>query len=399
MVSETMSAATPTGVRRRPRNRRALIIEAAIVLFHRDGYHQVGMEDIAAAVDITGGALYRHFRGKQELLAEAMLTVIDEYVAIAEAAAPEGLDAVQRALTQRVIDSRDRGPLWQVHARDLSAEQQTQVRRRLRVLARRVAAAIRSERPELVQPDADLLAWATLAIVGSPSEHGATLPRPRFDDLICQTAAAVCGTPRLPHPDRPRPNRANQTREGLKPASRREILLVTAGKLFQDKGFEAVTMEAIGAAAGISGPAVYNHFASKGELLTAIVDRGRESLQLRLTQALSSADTPGQALEPVVRSYVTPALRSDTLTGLLYTELRHLPDQQRQAGRRAQRDYVDEWARLLPVPQAEGRIVVHAALGMINSLVRIPHLRSRPEFADEVVGLALDALRSVGTPD
>ena len=55
---------------------------------------------------------------------------------------------------------------------------------------------------------------------------------------------------------------------------------------------------------------------------------------------------------------------------------------------------MNEWVRLLPVGQAEGRVIVHAALGMVDSVTLIPHLTRRPGFADLLVGLVVDVLRS-----
>ncbi len=393
MVGEAVTAARAPAARTRPRNRKALIVDAAVVLFHRDGYHRVAMEDIASAVGITAGALYRHFSGKQDLLCAAVLAVIDDYLAVAGGAAPDGLDAVLRALAHRAVERRDRGPLWHRHARDLSSDQRARVRRRLRLLAGRLEAPLRAARPELTPSDADLLTWAVLAVLGSPTEHSVVLARPRMAELLVRVATAVSGTPRLPSPG-PAPVPAPRRPAAAAPASRREVLLVTAGQLFAESGFDAVTMEAIGAAAGISGPAVYNHFASKGELLLAVLDRGRETLRFGLSQALAGAGPPAAALEPVVRSYVRPALRPDGLPGLLFGEAHRLSEQQRHAARRVQRDYLDEWARLLPVGQVEGRVVVHAAVALINNLVLIPHLRARPAIEDEIVGLAVDALRA-----
>ncbi|GAB3900977.1 hypothetical protein GCM10027612_63580 [Microbispora bryophytorum subsp. camponoti] len=57
------------------RNRRAEILEAAAGLFAARGFHGVSIEDIGAAVGISGPALYRHFSGKEALLTEMLLDI------------------------------------------------------------------------------------------------------------------------------------------------------------------------------------------------------------------------------------------------------------------------------------------------------------------------------------
>ena len=51
---------------------RARIIEAARKLFNRHGYHDVTIEMVMAAADLTRGGFYKHFSGKEELFAEAV---------------------------------------------------------------------------------------------------------------------------------------------------------------------------------------------------------------------------------------------------------------------------------------------------------------------------------------
>ncbi|MBO2517374.1 MAG: TetR/AcrR family transcriptional regulator [Clostridiales bacterium] len=43
------------------------ILDAALDLFSRDGYEEVGIERIAAAVGIKGPSIYKHFRSKQDI--------------------------------------------------------------------------------------------------------------------------------------------------------------------------------------------------------------------------------------------------------------------------------------------------------------------------------------------
>jgi len=52
---------------------------------------------------------------------------------------------------------------------------------------------------------------------------------------------------------------------------RREMILDTAKRLFEDNGIEEVSMAAIAAETGVSTPTVFNYFGSRDELLLAII--------------------------------------------------------------------------------------------------------------------------------
>jgi AcrR family transcriptional regulator len=61
-------------------------------------------------------------------------------------------------------------------------------------------------------------------------------------------------------------------------AAREELLLDTAAAAFAERGSGAVPVEAIAAAAGINKAHVYEHFATKDELLAAVIVRERDRL-------------------------------------------------------------------------------------------------------------------------
>ena len=50
--------------------RRDRILEAAIMCFLENGYHQTGVRDIASRAGVSLGNLYNHFPGKHDVLAE-----------------------------------------------------------------------------------------------------------------------------------------------------------------------------------------------------------------------------------------------------------------------------------------------------------------------------------------
>jgi AcrR family transcriptional regulator len=45
------------------------ILDAAAALFYEKGFHGVGVDEIGQRVGISGPALYRHFKGKDQILA------------------------------------------------------------------------------------------------------------------------------------------------------------------------------------------------------------------------------------------------------------------------------------------------------------------------------------------
>ena len=56
------------------------IVSAAAPLFAREGYHEVGMRDIADVVGIRGASLYHHYQSKEDILFAICLRVTQEPV-------------------------------------------------------------------------------------------------------------------------------------------------------------------------------------------------------------------------------------------------------------------------------------------------------------------------------
>jgi AcrR family transcriptional regulator len=361
--------ATPEGTlehARRPRDRKAQIAAAAAEQFHEFGYHRVGIEDIAGAVGITGRAIYRHFATKQALLAHILLDAAD-----ALAAACDGrvtVPEVVEGLAAVIFDHRPGALLLQRETRYLAPEEQRQVQKRLDLVGAAVVRALLRFRPEISVDQARFLARCTLAVLASPSHHHVTLPRPVAESRLQAMARAVIRAPALPVDSAPPVERP------LQRASRREAILAVAVELFGLRGYGAVRMEDVGAAAGITGPSVYEHFDGKAELLMAALTRGAEWLQLGLADALAQGGDGREALERVVRSYVTFTLEHTAMMRVLLRETINLPDDERAALRRVQHEYIAEWVRLLAacrsdLSDAEAWFVTHAGLAVVNDTV------------------------------
>ncbi len=81
----------------------------------------------------------------------------------------------------------------------------------------------------------------------------------------------------------------------LGPERRRPLVLDAAYRLFLEHGFEGTSMDSIAAAAGVSKPVVYDCFASKDELFTAMLDREEERI---LEETRAALLTTGGSSDP-----------------------------------------------------------------------------------------------------
>src|SRR6187549_3256769 len=94
---------------------------------------------------------------------------------------------------------------------------------------------------------------------------------------------------------------------------RREQILATAAELFAARGFHGVSVADIGAACGISGPALYKHFASKDAVLAEMLVSISEQLLTVGRKRSAGAATPEAALAALVEWHVDFALRQRAL--------------------------------------------------------------------------------------
>ena len=178
-------------------------------------------------------------------------------------------------------------------------------------------------------------------------------------------------------------------------ADRRAALLDAAARLFADRGFERVTLEEIGGAAGISGPAVYRHFAGKQAVLAAILVDASEGLLSGGQAVVDREPDAAAALRELVAFHVAFAVANAPVIRVQDHDLDSLAVADQSQVRTLQREYVELWvallARLDPAAGvAELRARAHAGFGLMNST---PHT-GRGATPAILEAMALAALRA-----
>lgn len=183
---------------------------------------------------------------------------------------------------------------------------------------------------------------------------------------------------------------ATATERSLAKATRRTALLAAAARLFAERGYTGVSLEELGAAVGVSGPAVYRHFSSKQAVLGAVLVGASEQL-LEGGRAVAEAwsaripPDPAGCMRSLIRFQVRFALEHSEVIRVQDRDLSNLSDGDRKTVRSLQRRYVDLWVDVLTQLHPGGepgelRNRAHALFGLINST---PHtVRGRSGAAE-----------------
>lgn len=155
-------------------------------------------------------------------------------------------------------------------------------------------------------------------------------------------------------------------------ADRQASLLRAAARLFAERGFSGVSLEELGSAVGVSGPAVYRHFANKQALLGAILVGVSRRLLDGGRDVVAGGGDPRATLDALVRFHAEFAIADADVIRVQDRDLASLADPDRHQVRRLQREYVDVWMGVLgelhPSRSASDlRVRAHACFGLINS--------------------------------
>lgn len=367
----------------RPANRRALVLDGAEKLFHRHGYSNVSMKDVADEVAVGPSALYRHVQNKQDLLEAVIadaLTAVRQQLELAEQRRTDDLAAM---LADVMVERRAIGVLWHREARHLDDDARQNLRNQLRDINGRLADILRHDRADLTGPQAEFLGWAMLAVATSVSFHTLDVAPATLADLLRHTAATT-----IPALD--------STSDVATPPtwtySRREEILSAATRLFAAQGFAEVGLDSIGAEVGITGASIYNHFDNKAAILSAAVMRGNDLLNADMYRQLARSTSPRDALRRLARSYREFAFENIDSIHLLTSDIDQLTANDRHRARVAQHDYIDTWMQILRqsrpnVDDVEARMRVQAALNVVNDLATTTSTR---QWAN--AGTAVDAV-------
>jgi AcrR family transcriptional regulator len=171
--------------------------------------------------------------------------------------------------------------------------------------------------------------------------------------------------------DEEKPVEARRTR--MAPAERRAMILMAAAAMFRSHGYAGASIEAIAAAAGISGPGIYRYFNGKTEILLALLERAvAQAMAAVDAAAASDGQRSTDGLADVLAGH---ALSEGAIIALLQGTVADMDAADRERLERVREDALGRLANALRslrpdlgMSEAEGRMI--AVLAMIGQAER-----------------------------
>jgi AcrR family transcriptional regulator len=197
------------------------------------------------------------------------------------------------------------------------------------------------------------------------------------------------------------------TENGLRAAT-----LETTRTLLVRDGYENLSMRKIARQVGCSVSSIYEHFASKDQLVHALIDEGFQRWYEVVAEAAEAPGTPLRRLELHCREYVNFGLANPEFYEIMYLQHpRALGRFPRELFRRATRS-MDVLSRLVQetapgalAGPAEARIQAHVVWALLHGVVstilanRLESRIPRPEYIDSAIQFALGAVQRLEPAD
>jgi len=181
---------------------------------------------------------------------------------------------------------------------------------------------------------------------------------------------------------------------------RREHLLDVAATLILQKGIEAVTMEGVAAAAGVSKGLGYAYFDNSSTLLRALLEREVGKLNQRIVEAYKQAHDFESRLRATIHAWFDHVEEHGILMGRLLEATRN--DGPHVEATRAYNRFNEKWwadlaERELGVPNGRGQIATAIILsGLLGVVRRWTECRdSREELEEVFMRVAMGGMRNL----
>jgi AcrR family transcriptional regulator len=186
-------------------------------------------------------------------------------------------------------------------------------------------------------------------------------------------------------------------------AFKREQILLEAGELFYEHGYQRTTLEMVAKRLGVTKPFIYYHFKDKAEILAEISKRGISNGNDVMRQSLAGTGTASERLYEASKAIVRTVLHSQHYTAIFFREQKNYDPEMREQLETLHREFDELLSRLLEEGVARGefriadiRLCSLAIGGMVNWAYTWYRESGRLSVEELCEGMARLVLQMVG---
>lgn len=199
-----------------------------------------------------------------------------------------------------------------------------------------------------------------------------------------------------------RPTKTAASDPAPRASSKRETLLDAAWRLFYRDGFHAVGIDTVLAEAGVAKMTLYNHFASKEDLIVAVLERRAEQFEGSLATAVEAAGRNPMKRLLAVFDWHTEWLRSPEFNGCAFIKaVAEFPQGEAKphqvAAAHKKRIYRLLESLVLELGVRQAAAIARQLELLIEGAIVAAHVYVRPEAAKDA-RMAAETLLKTGLP-
>lgn len=187
-------------------------------------------------------------------------------------------------------------------------------------------------------------------------------------------------------------------------SSKRDTIQSIAANLFREKGYKATSMRDLAAKVGVEAASLYNHIASKSELLQNICFSVANRFTSKIEEVENKQITSIEKIEVLLRFHIHEMINNYQEVFVSDREWRQLPEPQLSEVRELRRDYRKHFAAIIQkgiddkeIKEVDANTAVMIflnAIGAIDQWHRIVHKVDSYELEKNIVVILTEGLRN-----
>lgn len=172
-------------------------------------------------------------------------------------------------------------------------------------------------------------------------------------------------------------------------AERRQQLLDTALQVFARDGYHETSMNALATEAGVTKPVLYQHFASKHDLVVEVLNRLGDRLHSAIVAAILTEETPRNRVEAGFRAFFRFFDDEPDAFEVLYESKLGAQPEFRGDAARIQATFAETVAQAIrQADRADALAMASGVTGLSEGMIRHWIYCGRSRSADEMAALA-----------